>query len=131
MKQNIAIISDLHSNYYALNAAISQFANFNIDTVIVLGDLLTYGCHPQETLLLLEKLQQQYPVVFIKGNHDQFYFDRQAGTKSNYLMLDFIEDSVQWHLAKLSENLLAQFNWQESVEFGQIYFSHTLFLIPE
>ena len=77
MKIKIAVISDIHSNADSLGIVLKKLKNEKIDITIILGDILTYGCQPLEVLSMLDKYRSENEVIFIKGNHDQFYFDLQ------------------------------------------------------
>jgi predicted phosphodiesterase len=58
------IISDVHSNYPALQTVLSDAAPF--DAILFLGDLVGYGPNPNECI---ERLQE-FPLTAIVGNHD-------------------------------------------------------------
>ncbi|MEY4769034.1 MAG: hypothetical protein RL637_1673 [Pseudomonadota bacterium] len=62
----IAIISDIHANFPALEAVLNFLNKENIDQGIVLGDIVGYGPHPKQCI---ERLQQTHFKI-IKGNHD-------------------------------------------------------------
>ena len=88
---NIAVISDIHSNFDALKLVLKNLENKKIDLTIFLGDILTYGCQPLEVLQMLQNYKRKYPAIFIKGNHDQIYFDLQSNAdKSSYKFPKFV-----------------------------------------
>lgn len=62
-----AIISDVHSNLEALEAAISEIKKRKVDQVVCLGDVVGYGANPMECLELVKKETQEV----IMGNHDR------------------------------------------------------------
>lgn len=70
---NIAILSDIHSNHFALDAVIKEFEKYNIHKIIIAGD--TFGYYPwaSETFKLLKPFLQN--AICIKGNHDQLLLD--------------------------------------------------------
>jgi predicted phosphodiesterase len=39
---NIAILSDLHSNHFALKAVLDDIENRSVDKLVVLGDIFGY-----------------------------------------------------------------------------------------
>ena len=63
------LISDIHSNLHALQAVLddaqAQFGEF--DAVLVLGDIVGYGAHPNEVVRAVLSLPNCHAV---KGNHD-------------------------------------------------------------
>lgn len=63
----IAILSDIHANIYALEAAIGYLKKEHIDSYVFLGDLVFLGLYPQECFQLLMTLPS---FVLLKGNTD-------------------------------------------------------------
>jgi len=62
----LAILSDIHSNLEALEAALEDIKNQSVDTIYCMGDLVGYGASPNEVIELLRKNQ----VKCLMGNHD-------------------------------------------------------------
>ena len=126
MKIKIAVISDIHSNADSLGIVLKKLKNEKIDITIILGDILTYGCQPLEVLSMLDKYRSENEVIFIKGNHDQFYFDLQSGVSNAiYTLPKFVEESINWTLKKISPLILQDFFvWHNNFSIGDIYFSH-------
>ena len=62
----LAIISDIHSNFQALQAVLTEVATLNIDGAVSLGDNIGYGPQPEEVIRTLTK----YNVSSILGNHE-------------------------------------------------------------
>ncbi|WP_296648673.1 metallophosphoesterase family protein, partial [Romboutsia sp. 13368] len=62
----IAVISDIHSNIYALDEVISDIKNRNVDMVVCTGDLVGYGTRPNE---VIEKIKEE-KILTIMGNYD-------------------------------------------------------------
>jgi len=126
MKTKIAVISDVHANADALTVVLEELKNKNIDMTIFLGDILTYGCQPIEVLSILKEYESEHPAIFIKGNHDQFYFDLQSSVKkSSYRLPKFVDESVNWTLERISPLVLRDiFTWHDNYRIGNVYFSH-------
>tara|TARA_B100001250_G_C19734400_1_gene760077 strand:- start:11 stop:781 length:771 start_codon:yes stop_codon:yes gene_type:complete len=122
----IAIISDIHSNADALSVVLRELETSNVDLTIFLGDILTYGCQPLEVFEILRKYDFENSTVFIKGNHDQIYFDIQSGfKKTDYKLPKFVIDSILWTSNEIkSINLESEFVWCDDFSIGEIYFSH-------
>jgi len=123
----IAVISDIHANADALNMVLQEVESMEIDTTVFLGDILTYGCQPLEVLELLNHYRNHNFCIFIKGNHDQLYFDLQSqDQKSDYEIPDFVQESANWTLNQiLGLKFEDYFLWRESYVFANIYFSHS------
>lgn len=62
----IAVISDIHSNIYALEATLHDIQNRNIDLIACTGDLVGYGTRPNEVINIIRKNR----VLAIMGNYD-------------------------------------------------------------
>ncbi|QAA30710.1 metallophosphoesterase family protein [Clostridium manihotivorum] len=67
----IAVISDIHSNLYALLRVIEDIDSQNVDTVICLGDLVGYGPQPNEVIAMIKRRS----ILCIKGNYDASVVD--------------------------------------------------------
>ncbi|SKB93777.1 metallophosphoesterase family protein [Daejeonella lutea] len=92
----LGILSDIHSNVYALQAVVSELELHEIDKLIILGD--TFGYYPwaHETY---EALHSYLPnAICIKGNHDQLVIQSSP------------PDPVPsyWYAAKLNEKELRE-----------------------
>lgn len=66
--EEIAIISDIHSNLQALEAVVAECRRRKIDRYFCLGDIVGYGANPVECLKLVRSLH----CTTVLGNHD-FY----------------------------------------------------------
>lgn len=62
----IAILADIHSNLYALQAVLADAENRGVDSIVCAGDLVGYGPHPSEVISLLS--EKEIPAVM--GNYD-------------------------------------------------------------
>lgn len=67
----IAVISDIHGNFKALEAVLDDCANENVDKIISLGDVATLGPQPRQVLKKLRVLK----IDCIQGNHDEALSD--------------------------------------------------------
>ncbi|SHF34280.1 metallophosphoesterase family protein [Caloramator proteoclasticus] len=62
----IAVISDIHSNIYALEKVLEDIERRNVDLTVCLGDLVGYGTHPNEVIELIRRKN----ILAIMGNYD-------------------------------------------------------------
>ncbi|MCI5723888.1 MAG: metallophosphoesterase [Erysipelotrichaceae bacterium] len=71
-KVRICVISDLHANTFGENnERMSRIVNkHRPDLIVYPGDLFTPGANNQNGIVLMHALQQ-YPQVYITGNHDE------------------------------------------------------------
>lgn len=67
----ILIMSDIHGNLGALQAVLSKVSgNYEIESCMLLGDLIDYGMHSNEVIEVIRGLP--YPVLCnLRGNHEQ------------------------------------------------------------
>jgi predicted phosphodiesterase len=91
------VLSDLHANATALNAAL-EAAKSRWDTVVCLGDIVGYGPDPNEVTNKIRELGART----IRGNHDK----AAAGLMSTDDFNPVAKMAVDWTHAQLSpENL--------------------------
>jgi putative phosphoesterase len=69
----LAILSDIHGNLPALEATLSDIAKHDIQHIVCLGDVATFGPQPKETLLKIQQLS--CPVIM--GNGDMELLEPQ------------------------------------------------------
>jgi len=64
----IAVLSDIHSNYYALERVLNHAQQSDADRYWLLGDLIGYGPHPEKCV---EWFRNEYRRIdWVMGNHD-------------------------------------------------------------
>jgi putative phosphoesterase len=66
MSEQVAIITDIHANLPALQAALERIDGLGIERVYCGGDLVGYGPHPNEVCALIA--ERQIPTIY--GNYD-------------------------------------------------------------
>ncbi len=71
----IAIVSDIHGNLPALQAALDDARASGADTIWCLGDIVGYGPHPVACLAVV----REQAAVIIKGNHEQAVIEGPFG----------------------------------------------------
>lgn len=62
----IAVISDIHSNVYALDEVLKDIESRNVDLTVCTGDLVGYATRPNEVIETIKKNK----VLTIMGNYD-------------------------------------------------------------
>jgi diadenosine tetraphosphatase ApaH/serine/threonine PP2A family protein phosphatase len=104
MNNAVAILSDIHGNAHALQAVLRDMETQGINERICLGDVVGYGCSPNECIDLV----QQHDFRCVKGNHDAMVASNQG--------MDAIADntrfSIEWTRSQLSPSQLV---WLESL----------------
>ena len=66
MDDRVAVITDIHANLPALEAALARIEELGIERVYCGGDLVGYGPHPNEVCALIE--ERGIPTIY--GNYD-------------------------------------------------------------
>jgi len=120
----LAIISDIHANYEALDAVLQDIENKNVDQIICLGDIVGYGPDPMRCVTRIQSLG--CPVI--RGNHDH--------DAANDRVLDNLNDtarlSLEWTRNQLSQ---AQRDWLGNLPFsrrvGRFAITHSSLDEPE
>lgn len=111
----IAVLSDIHSNVFALEAVINHFSSRAVDYCVNLGDILYGPIAPRQTYDLL----MEHNFTTISGNQDrQIYQASEVEINAN--------PTLQFILQQLGQAPLA---WLQSLPFDQqltpdIYLCH-------
>jgi putative phosphoesterase len=63
----IAVISDIHSNVYALDEVLADIQKRNVDMTVCTGDLVGYATTPNEVIETIKKEK----ILTIMGNYDE------------------------------------------------------------
>jgi putative phosphoesterase len=66
MSEQVAVITDIHANLPALEAALERIDELGIERAYCGGDLVGYGPHPNEVCALIA--ERQIPTIY--GNYD-------------------------------------------------------------
>ncbi len=111
----IAVLSDIHSNVFALDAVIKDLKKHSVDLMVNLGDILYGPIAPRSTYDLL----MEHEFVTISGNQDRQIYEATAKEIESNPTMQFI-------LGDLGEEPLA---WMKSLPFDKqfnddIYFCH-------
>jgi putative phosphoesterase len=94
----IALISDIHGNYLALEHVLADARRQGADQVACLGDVATLGPRPRDVLRALRELR----CPCILGNHDAFLVD--PALVARYTKAKVIVDAIDWCREQLSED---------------------------
>ena len=68
----LALISDIHSNFKALEAFLAFLDTKPVDGIVCLGDYVTDGPYPDRTLALIHEMQKHYPCYLMRGNREDY-----------------------------------------------------------
>lgn len=92
----IAFISDIHGNFTALQAVVADLKTHQVDLTVCLGDTVSLGPQPKETLDLLRDLRG----VYIKGNHDQAILNPSHAARHE--IADHLVPDLRWGQERLT-----------------------------
>jgi predicted phosphodiesterase len=112
----ILILSDIHANFTALEAALTQAAG-RWDVAVCLGDIVGYGPDPAEVSEKIRSIAQ----ACIRGNHDKAV----AGIMSTEDFNPVAKAAVDWTRSQLSPQLM---KWLAELPHGPME-SHDLVLV--
>ncbi len=83
----LAILSDIHGNYQALEAVLADIDNHNVDQIYTLGDNIGYCPQPEEVVLALMARDAKS----IMGNHELALKSKSYLKRLNFVVQDSLE----------------------------------------
>lgn len=95
-----AVLSDIHGNLFALEKVVHDMEKYDIEGIIMLGDIIDYGMQSNEVIEYIKEKLQNRIVCNLWGNHEKAiltrnyeYFTSQRGVNSakrtaKYLSVD-------------------------------------------
>ncbi|MBL8102467.1 MAG: metallophosphoesterase family protein [Anaerolineales bacterium] len=92
----IAFISDIHGNFTALQAVLADIKSQGADQVICLGDTISLGPQPLETLNALK----EFSSIYVMGNHDEAILDPKKAAELE--ITDHLVPDLYWCRERLS-----------------------------
>jgi putative phosphoesterase len=90
LTMRLALLSDIHGNYTALEAVLNDIQQQQIDSVICLGDVATMGPQPKQVIAALQKLG----CPCIMGNHDAATLQPEHAPQ--YRIAPPLTSTLQW-----------------------------------
>lgn len=94
----IAFISDIHGNFTALQAVLSDIEAQKVDQIVSLGDTVTLGPQPKEVVNKLRELN----CALIMGNHDAAVLDPEEAEK--YEITEYLIPDLYWCREQLTRD---------------------------
>lgn len=109
----LAIISDVHANYFALKAVLKDIESNGIHSTVCLGDIVGYGSMPNECITELRSRN----IKCLLGNHDSYLIGNTNCKRSKTVF-----DIINRHKAEVSDenkywlsNLKPSFFYEEKL----------------
>jgi putative phosphoesterase len=75
----VAVVSDVHTNVAALAAVLAHIEAAGVDLIVSCGDL-TWGSHPDETIVLMRGLGAR--ALFVRGNGERAVLEIAGGSRT-------------------------------------------------
>ena len=121
----IAALTDIHAVSSTLEQALSAARREGFDVLLLMGDLLTYGVAPLETIALVQDAVARDGAILITGNHDQMY-QQASDVGRRYLtrLPDWIQETVAWTNEQLPAGVMDAFDWQQHWSAGPLFVAH-------
>jgi len=100
----MAVISDIHGNLDALTAVLADIARKDVERVVCLGDVVSFGPSPGECVDAIASIPE---VAWVRGNHDRYIGERSFLSKAfvDRWPAGFVENE-QWTHSQLSSSQL-------------------------
>jgi predicted phosphodiesterase len=124
--KSFIVLSDIHANAGALRRGLAIADEHPESQLVLLGDLLTYGCDIQEVIDLVADAQSRRGAWLFRGNHDQLYFDLAQDKRAYYERLsDWIRESADYTMERLDVALFRDgLTWRDETVTDGLLFSH-------
>ncbi len=71
----LAVISDLHGNYYALSAVMEFLRSQEIDGIIGLGRFCNRRAFSATDDGVLREMQEEFPCYLVRGNREEYLLE--------------------------------------------------------
>lgn len=113
----VALLSDVHGNLPALEAALAACHELKVDKYFSVGDAVGYGPHPSACIDLLREIE----ALSVAGNHEQFLLGRVSADGFSPLALR----SLSWTRTVIGPERLSWLSKLPDCEsFGPIVMAH-------
>lgn len=112
-----AILSDIHGNLFALTEVINDLNDQNIDSIILLGDLIDYGMQSNEVIEYVKDNFSQKIICNIWGNHEKAILTKDFGHFSSKRGVDSAKFTESQLTSESKEYLEKELNHEGKYEF--------------
>jgi len=99
----IAVLSDIHGNYVALEKCITYALDRKINTFIFLGDYVGELAYPQKTMRILYELRDKFRCYFIRGNKEDYWINYEKNGEQGWREYDSTTGSLFYAYHNLTE----------------------------
>ena len=123
-----AILSDIHGNLYALLEVIEDLKEYDIDSIILLGDLIDYGMQSNEVIDFIKEKLSSKIICNIWGNHEKAiltedfnHFSSERGVESAKFTASQLTDASKDYL---NGNLIHDGKYEFNLDGKQVLAIH-------
>lgn len=100
---DIAVLSDIHSNYIALGRCMGYALSRGISHFIFLGDYVGEFAYPECTMELLYSYREKYDCIFIRGNKEEYWIKRRREGGNDWKEYDSTTGALWYAYAHLTK----------------------------
>ena len=113
----IAVLSDIHANFVALNTAVEHIETWKPDFVIVAGDLVNRGPRPMECLRLIQEKSKSQNWLMVRGNHEDYVISQANPLEPRSGPAFEVHRASFWTYQQLNRNIapLQEMPFQQSL----------------
>lgn len=124
----IAVLSDIHGNYPALETVIDHIERWQPDRVYVAGDIVNRGPRSLDCLRLLLD-QQNQGWHFIRGNHEDYVTNQDKSERDTDPVRQELDQFVVFTYQQVKSELavlqsLPEIYSESSIRFGEVRMMH-------
>ena len=105
----IAVMSDIHGNYVALERCIGYALSKGVHAFAFLGDYVGELAYPQKTMDILKELKNHHSCYFVKGNKEDYWLNYERDGECGWNENDSTTGSLYYTYHKLTVSDLAFF----------------------
>ncbi len=100
---DIAILSDIHSNYTAFERCMEYAVSRGVGRFIFLGDYVGEFAYPERTMELLYSCGEKYDCTFIRGNKEEYWIKCRREGGNNWKEYDSTTGALWYAYHRLTE----------------------------
>jgi len=111
----LAVLSDIHGNFAALQAVADHIDRWKPDVVVVAGDIVNRGPRSRECLRFVLARAAASGWHIIRGNHEEYVLSvvREPGTRLG--LEGAVRENVGWTAQQLGDDLAVLDSWPAQV----------------
>lgn len=119
----IAVLSDIHGNYVALERCLEYAFTRGVQTFFFLGDYIGELTYPERTMQILYDLKQRYQCYFIRGNKEEYWLNYRVNCEKGWVDKSSTTGALLYAYNALSERDLeffAKLKPSQEIVLGQL-----------